>query len=182
MNMSLQFSYYHQPLCVYLFLHHFLCQYKDYIPTFALSSHFVPEYIDLIDRSEIFKHGLQLSLVHGPWDLTHKHFDRVSVRLLQSWRSFMTFIFSRQCCYCCCWRWWWSGRWIFKIAVGHGAIGMVVVFFVLGSVTWGFSEKVRWLVYKSSEFKVTYQAWRHNRSLVCIGCGRGRTDGHHHQN
>ena len=35
-------------------------------------------------------------------------------------------------------------------------------------------NKVR---YKYREFKVTHQARRHSRSLVCFGCGRGHTDG-----
>ncbi len=51
------------------------------LQTFALSRNFVPEHIQLEHCPKLFKHFPKILLIHGSWDLSHKHLDGIGIRL-----------------------------------------------------------------------------------------------------
>lgn len=78
----LKTSFYNIPLLQISPLTTFLCYLPltQQLPTLALARCFVAENIELIDSSEFLEHFPQIIFIHGPGDLTHKHFNGVGVR------------------------------------------------------------------------------------------------------
>ena len=51
--------------------------------TFTLAGNLITQNIDLVDRTKFLKHAPQFIFVHGPWNLTHEHFDCILIRLFR---------------------------------------------------------------------------------------------------